>query len=270
MLESALRFASACDYGALMPKLTEHRREGTHALVERELVVEAPVALEFNGLAYAVMMATPADLADFARGFALTEGLAATAGDVLAIDVAEVDLGWIVRLQLEGLGVEKLADRVRTRVAESSCGLCGIENLEALAKPLPKVPEHESLAPPAVFAAVAAMREGQTLGARTGAAHGAAFADFSGQILALREDVGRHNAVDKLVGALAAEQRNPAQGFFVSSARCSYEIVEKVVRAGGTSLVTVSLPTSMAADRARQAGLSLHCLARDDSFLELG
>jgi FdhD protein len=225
------------------------------------------VALVFNGLSYAVMMATPQDLQDFALGFALTEGLAKQPGDVTDIDVAEVELGWIVRGQLTGLGIEQLTDRVRSRVAESSCGLCGIENLAAVARPLPPVVPHAALAPQAIFSALAALRERQPLGRATGAAHAAAFAAPDGAILHAREDVGRHNALDKLVGALAAANQNPAGGFILSTARCSYEIVEKTVRAGATGLVTVSLPTSLAVERARAAGLSLWSLARDDSVL---
>jgi len=230
-------------------------------------VPEAPVALEFNGLAYAVMMATPADLEDFALGFALTEGLAKSRDDVSDIGVAEVEKGWIVRATLTGLGIEQLTERVRARVAESSCGLCGIENLDAVAKPLPKVPSHSALEPQAIFSALAALRPLQPLTRATGAAHAAAFCTETGEILHVREDVGRHNAMDKLVGALAAAGQDPATGFILSTARCSYEIVEKAVRAGAAALVTVSLPTSMAVARAEQAGLSLWCLARDDSML---
>jgi len=245
----------------------EVRADGTRRAMAREWVPEAPVALEFNGLSYAVMMATPADLEDFARGFALTEGLAKAPADVTDIAAAETDLGWIVRASLAGLGVEKLTERVRTRVAESSCGLCGIENLEAVARSLPKVPHHAALDEAAIFAALAALREHQPLTRRTGAAHAAALCDEAGAILHVREDVGRHNALDKLVGALAAAGENPAAGFILSTARCSYEIVEKAVRAGATRLVTVSLPTSMAVERAKEAGLSLWTLARDDSVL---
>lgn len=241
--------------------------DGSTRKVSREWVPEVPVALEFNGLAYAVMMATPTDLEDFVRGFVLTEGLASDYTMIERIAIAETDKGIIARAQLAGLGIEQLSERVRTRVAESSCGLCGIENLEALSKPLPQVAEHEPIAPGCVFAAVAAMRNHQELNRRTGAAHAAAFADLEGNILSLREDVGRHNALDKLIGAVAASGRDLAGGLVISSARCSYEIVEKLVKARGTRLATVSLPTSMAVSSARKAGLSLIFLARDDSFL---
>jgi len=232
-------------------------------------VPEAPVALEFNGLSYAVMMATPADLEDFALGFALTEGLARAPSDVSDLAVAQVEHGWIVRAQLTGIGIGQLTERVRARVAESSCGLCGIENLEAVARPLPSVAAHAPLAEAAIFAALAALREHQPLTRATGAAHAAAFCALDGTIIEVREDVGRHNALDKLIGALSAAGRDPAEGFVLSTARCSYEIVEKAVRAGATRLITVSLPTTLAVDRASTAGLSLWCLARDDSVLRV-
>lgn len=243
--------------------------DGSRRAITREWVPETPIALEYNGLSYAVMMATPTDLEDFARGFALTEGLARRPSDVREIAVAEVEFGHIVRTNLTGLGIEQLSERVRTRVAESSCGLCGIENLEALARPMPAVPPHQPIRPQSVFGGMKDMRDQQELNRQTGAAHAAAFATPSGEILFVREDVGRHNAIDKLVGALAHADTAPESGFFLSSARCSFEIVEKVVRAGGTALATVSLPTSLAVERAASAGLSLYCLARDDSFLEI-
>lgn len=242
--------------------------DGTHRAATREWVPEVPVALEFNGLAYAVMMATPQDLDDFATGFALCEGLAASAADVTDLAVSEVEKGWIVRASLAGLGIEKLSERVRTRVAESSCGLCGIENLEAVTAALPPVAPHDPIKPAAIFTALAALRDHQPLTRATGAAHAAAWVSPAGEIGCLREDVGRHNALDKLVGAMARAGRTLTPGFVLSTARCSYEIVEKAVRGGATSLVTVSLPTTMAVERARACGLSLWVLARDDSVLK--
>jgi FdhD protein len=241
--------------------------DGGRLAVERAWVPEAPVALEYNGLAYAVMMATPHDLEDFASGFALNEGLAGLIGEVTDIAIAEVELGWIVRGTLSGPGAQVVAERARTRISESSCGLCGIENLEALARPLPAVPAHRALDQGAIFDALGGLSGLQELAEATGAAHAAAWADAAGVIHCLREDVGRHNALDKLVGAMAREGKALASGFVLSSARCSFEIVEKAVRAGATSLVTVSLPTSLAVERAKAAGLSLWCLARPDSVL---
>ena len=252
-----------------MASAVKVHRDGSRLAITREWVREEPVALEFNGLAYAVMMATPADLEDFATGFALTEGLAAHVGEVTDLAIAEVEKGWIVRAALSGLGAEQLGERVRSRVAESSCGLCGIENLEAVARPLPPVAAHAAIDPQAIFAALSAMKKCQPLGLATGAAHAAAWCDAAGVIGCLREDVGRHNALDKMIGAMAREGRVLSSGFVLSTARCSYEIVEKAVRAGATRLVTMSLPTSMAVDRAKAVGLSLWVLARDDSVLEV-
>ena len=248
-------------------QVTRFGLSGGTILERRSWVAETPVALEFNGLSYAVMMATPADLEDFARGFALTEGLAHSPEDITDIDVAEVEGGCIVRAQLTGLGIDKLTERVRARVAESSCGLCGIENLEAVNTPLPKAARHDPVESQAIFAALAKLRDHQPLTRETGAAHAAAFCTMDGTILHAREDVGRHNAMDKLVGALANAGENIASGFILSSARCSYEIVEKAVRAGACRLVTISLPTSMAVERAKAANISLWCLARDDSVI---
>ena len=248
-------------------KLYEVRPDGTRRAITRAWVPEAPVALEFNGLSYAVMMATPADLEDFATGFALNEGLAASAAEISDLAAAEVPDGWIVRAHLSGLGIDKLTERVRSRVAESSCGLCGIDNLAEVARALPLVAPHAAIEPAAIFAALSSLRSLQTLTQQTGAAHAATWVSSEGQIGLLREDVGRHNALDKLVGALARAGQPLSPGFVISTARCSYEIVEKAVRAGAGTLVCVSLPTSLAVERAKSAGLSLWALARDDSVL---
>jgi len=252
-----------------MAEVVEVRADGGRRTITRDWVPEVPVALEFNGVAYAVMMATPADLEDFATGFAICEGLASDAAQVIDVGVAEVENGWVVRTTLAGLGAETLGERVRTRVAESSCGLCGIENLEAIARPLPQVAPHQPIASAAIFRALAELRAHQPLGRATHAAHAAAHSRADGSLACVREDVGRHNALDKLVGAQARAGLALGNGFVLSTARCSYEIVEKAVKAGATTLVTVSLPTSMAVERAKSAGLTLWALARDDSVLSV-
>ena len=152
-------------------------------------------------------------------------------------------------------------------MAESSCGLCGIDNLAEVARPLPAVAKHIAIEPARIFAALGALWPLQELTRRTGAAHAAAWASYHGEIGLLREDVGRHNAMDKLIGATARAGRPLSPGFVISTARCSYEIVEKAVRSRATTLVCVSLPTSLAVERAKAAGLSLWALARDDSVL---
>lgn len=257
------------DNSARQAPFTEIFAKGGSAGIKREIPVEAPVALEFNGIAYAVMMATPVHLADFVTGFAITEGLVSVAGEIGDVDIAETDKGWIVRVQLSAQAAAPVMERARRRVSESSCGLCGIENLEQIARPLPRIADPLQIDPQAIFAALGALRDHQPLGRRTAAVHAAAFCDLSGAILAVREDVGRHNALDKLIGALAVAGLAAGDGFFLLSARCSYELVEKTVVAGGRALATISAPTTLAIDRAKAAGLALHVLTREDSLLRV-
>ncbi|BBE32703.1 formate dehydrogenase accessory sulfurtransferase FdhD [Sphingosinicella microcystinivorans] len=257
------------DASARETRFTEIFASGGAAEIARDIPVETPVALEFNGIAYAVMMATPADLADFVTGFAITEGLVARAQDIDDVDIAETDKGWIVRVQLPAEAAAPVMERARRRVSESSCGLCGIENLEQIARPLPRIAAPLAVEPQAIFTALGALRDHQHLGRRTAAVHAAAFCDLGGTILAVREDVGRHNALDKLIGGLAVAGIAAGDGVFLLSARCSYELVEKTVVAGGRALATISAPTTLAIDRAKAAGLALHVLAREDSLLRV-
>lgn len=241
---------------------------GADGTTERQVPLETPVALEFNGIAYAVMMASPGDLEDFATGFAIAERLIGPAEDLGDIAVSDVEAGIVVRANLPAAGATAVFERARTRVAESSCGLCGVENLAALARPLPPVAAPLALDKAAIAAALAALPAHQRLGRATAATHAAALCAAGGEIVLVREDVGRHNALDKAIGARA---RGKLGGplFVLSTARCSYEIVEKTVVAGLGALVTISAPTSLAVDRARAAGLPLYVLARDDGVLEV-
>ncbi|MFD0849898.1 formate dehydrogenase accessory sulfurtransferase FdhD [Sphingosinicella xenopeptidilytica] len=257
------------DTSARQTRFTEIFTSGNDTEITRDIPVEVPVALEFNGIAYAVMMATPTDLADFVTGFAITERLVKQANEVGGIDIAETDKGWIVRIQLPAEVAEPVMERARRRVSESSCGLCGIENLEQIARPLPRIAAPLAIDPQVIFAALGALRDHQLLGRRTAAVHAAAFCDSTGTILAAREDVGRHNALDKLIGALAIAGIAASDGFFLLTARCSYELVEKTVVAGGRALATISAPTTLAIDRAKAAGLALHVLTREDSLLRV-
>ncbi|MDR6832744.1 MULTISPECIES: formate dehydrogenase accessory sulfurtransferase FdhD [unclassified Sphingopyxis] len=239
---------------------------GDAALI-RSMAVEAPVSVEVGGIGYAVMMATPTDLEDYALGFALSEGLVETPDQVERIDVHPVEGGWALRLWVPPELKARALERARQRVSESSCGLCGIENIEQVLRPLPPLTARIATDRTAIAAALAALTGHQPLGGATGAVHAAAFCSPAGEILCVREDVGRHNALDKLIGALARAGIDPATGFILLSARCSYELVEKTVRAGCPMLITLSAPTSLAATRAAQAGLTLVALARADAAL---
>ncbi len=238
--------------------------------LERLVPVEAPVAIEYNGLGYAVMMATPEALDDFARGFTLSEGLVESVDQIETIDVHEAAGGWIVRIALPHAAMEPVIARARTRVSESSCGLCGMENIEEVLRPLPPVAAQISVTRAAIAAALDGLPAHQPLGRETGAMHAAAFCTPDGTILSAAEDVGRHNALDKLIGALARTGTDVTAGFILLSARCSFELVEKTLRAGCPLLVTISAPTSLAVERAAQAGLALVALARTDSALIFG
>ncbi|HTU13388.1 MAG TPA: formate dehydrogenase accessory sulfurtransferase FdhD [Allosphingosinicella sp.] len=241
--------------------------DGENAAQQRPVPVEMPIAVSFLGIGYAVMMATPKDLADFAWGFARSERLIDTAADVMNVEIREEERGVLLGIELAPERHDRVLARVRHRVGESSCGLCGIENLEQALRPLPALPPPVRIAPGAIFRALEGIRAHQPLNAETGAVHAAALCDADGNVLAAREDVGRHNAFDKLVGHCLREGRDMSGGFALLTARCSYELVEKAALAGVPMLVTISAPTSLAVARAQEAGLTLVALARSDSVL---
>jgi len=236
--------------------------------VTRAIAVEMPIAVEINGLGYAVMMATPADLGDFALGFCHAERLIDMPADLVDAEAHETPRGTILRITLAPDRMARVADRVRHRVSESSCGLCGIENLEQALRPIPRVSERSLAADAAIFRALHELSARQPLNRETGAVHAAALCGADGAIRLVREDVGRHNALDKLIGAMLAGGMRWDGGFALLSARCSFELVEKAALAGCPLLVTVSAPTSLALDRAAEAGLRLVTLARPDAALE--
>ncbi len=241
--------------------------DGNERKVERKVAVERPIAIEFNGVGYAVMMATPSALTDFATGFALSERLIDAAGDVEDFECHATSQGDLLRVTLSAHCVPLLHERVRHRISESSCGLCGIENLEQALRPLPRVRAANRLRPGAIFRALAVLRDHQPLNRATGAVHAAACCDADGGIRLVREDVGRHNAFDKLIGAMARGGIGWDGGFALLSSRCSYELVEKAALAGCPRLVTISAPTDLALSRANEAGIDLIVLARGDAVL---
>lgn len=226
---------------------------------------EVPVALLFNDQPHAVMMATPADLEDFARGFALTEGIVTTAGEIGAIVVAQAPpQGVTVTAQIPAQRADALAERSRSLTGRTGCGLCGAQTLAAAIRPTPRVPAGRRVTRSAVVGALAALTDAQPLNARTGATHAAAFADAQGRLLAVREDVGRHNALDKLIGHLMATGADPALGFAVITSRASYEMVQKAAMAGLPMLVAISAPTAFAVRLADEAGMTLIGFARGE------
>ena len=246
------------------------RRDGSSATISRTLAGEVPVAIEVNGIGYAVMMATPAALEDFATGFVLAERLVRDGRQIVDIEPHPVEAGVLLRVTLAPDCTEALHMRVRHRASDSSCGICGIDSLEAALRPLPRVAAASEAGAGAVFDALDALNRHQPLNAKTGAMHAAALCAADGSIRMVREDVGRHNAFDKLIGAMARGAIGWNGGFALLSSRCSFELVEKAVLAGCPLLATISAPTALAVERARSAGLALAVVARSDSLLWLG
>jgi FdhD protein len=244
-------------------------KEAPHQLAElsRDLAVEVPVSMTYNGMAHAVMMATPRDLEDFAVGFSLTQKIVETTAEIHEIEFHDVPQGILARVDIAPERFSSLTQRRRNVVGQTGCGLCGIIELEQALLPLTPVPVGRQIAARVLFEALAGLPPRQVLQRATGAMHAAGFFTQDGELLHLREDVGRHNALDKLIGALARSGQSPENGFAVLTSRCSYELVEKAVLASIPILVTISAPTSLAVERAREAGLTLVSLARSDSAL---
>ncbi|MDX3900240.1 MAG: formate dehydrogenase accessory sulfurtransferase FdhD [Sphingobium sp.] len=253
--------------GSLAVRMRRIGSDGKTSDIERPVATELPIALEFNGVGYAVLMASPDDLVDLAYGFAHSERLVESTDEIVDVGIHPMAQGMVVRVTLVQERVGRVVDRVRHRVSESSCGLCGIENLEQALRPLPRITQASRARATGIFKALAALRASQPLNALTGAVHAAALCSHDGSIRMVREDVGRHNAFDKLLGAMMRADARWDGGFCLLSSRCSYELVEKAALSNCPLLVTVSAPTTLAISRANDAGLPLAVLARSDAIL---
>ena len=228
----------------------------------RALPEEVAVALSFNGTTQAVMMATPADLIDFAYGFALTEGIA-RACEINSIDIIPAENGLDVQIWLGTDAEERLAKRRRTMAGPVGCGLCGIDSLDEATRKMPPVPASSfAMTPAEIMSATASLRAAQPLHDTTRAVHAAGF--YSQHLIAVREDVGRHNALDKLAGHLIRTSHGP--GAVVLTSRVSIDMVQKVAALGVPMLIAVSAPTAHAVALADAAGITLIALARPDRF----
>lgn len=247
-------------------QVAERRWSGFAAVGGRRCVPEEiPVALRVNCADYAVMLASPASLEDFAYGFLFTEGLIGALGEVAQLRVATREEGIVLRVELATAAAQPSGDQRRLPGA-TGCGLCGVQSLRDAVRPVPHVTGIRRVTAAAVSRAVAALRQWQPLNASAGALHAAAFAAADGEIVLAREDVGRHNALDKLIGALLREGRSAEDGFVVMSSRCSYELVQKAARFGIGMLCTVSAPTGLAIRLAEDAGMTLVSRAQADTF----
>ena len=231
------------------------------------LANEVAVAMEFDGQPYAVMMLSPADYEDFAVGFAISERIVDKASDIARIDVRHGSRGTAVDVRLEREHSQRLIERRRAIPGQSGCGICGLTTIEEALPKLPPLSQCPRVAPAALFAALEALPKSQPLNQATGAVHAAAFCRPDGAIVAMREDVGRHNAFDKVIGHLARSGIDPGGGFALLTSRCSFELAQKAVIARIPMLVTISAPTELAVSIARETNLTLIALARQDSVL---
>ncbi|MGO4608462.1 formate dehydrogenase accessory sulfurtransferase FdhD [Variovorax sp. 2RAF20] len=254
-----------CEGARLLPV---HGVRGGEAYAVQDWVAEeVPVALEFNGISHAVMLATPLDLEDFALGFSLSEGILDHAHELYAVETGESELGITVRLQVSSAAFARLKQRRRTIAGRTGCGLCGTESLAHVSRELPVLADPAGpLERQAIARAMLQVQSLQTLQQATGAVHAAAWCSADGEVQWLREDVGRHNALDKLIGALANNDVDASGGFIAVTSRASFEMVQKTAMAGVPLLAAVSAPTSFAVATAERARLTLVGFARKDDL----
>lgn len=252
------------------PSFIQHRADCAQASVVRvrggttesatqidRVAEETPIALEYNGISHATMLASPADLEDFALGFSLTEGIIDRPTDVRGIDVVPQHNGIVVQIEISSACEVRLKERRRAMAGRTGCGLCGVETLPEVLREVAPVPDASPIAISAILRAMRAMRANQTLHDITGATHAAAWADTDGQVHMVREDVGRHNALDKLIGALARRDAPSRQGLALVSSRASFEMVQKCAAAGIGILAAVSAPTALAVRLAQNSNVAL-------------
>jgi FdhD protein len=232
----------------------------------RVIPEETALALTYNGGTYAVMMGTPQDLEDFAIGFSLNEGIIQSLDDIESLDVVSLDEGIELRMWLVQSKADRLSERRRHIAGPTGCGICGIDSIAEAVRPAAIVAAGGSFSPQQVTAAIQSMPSLQAINVATRAVHAAAFWTGAAGIVALREDVGRHNALDKLAGALARQKVAAGDGMVLLTSRVSVEMVQKTAAMGAPLMVAVSAPTALAVRMADAAGITLAAIARADGF----
>jgi FdhD protein len=235
--------------------------EGTRTIPE-----ETALALTYNGGSYAVMMGTPRDLRDFAIGFSLSEGIIQSPDDIDTLDIVDLDDGVELRMWLAPSRADRLSERRRHIAGPTGCGLCGIDSIAEAIRPAAIVAQGRSFSPREIMTAMQSVAPLQQINIETRAVHAAAFWMPARGVVALREDVGRHNALDKLAGAVAQEKVAAGEGMVLLTSRVSVEMVQKAAAMGAPLMVAVSAPTALAVRMADAAGITLAAIARADGF----
>ena len=252
--------------------LPANSAQGFGVAAEREVAEEIPIALVYNGISHVVLMATPQDFYDLAVGFSISEGIIADATEIMRMECQQSKLGVEIHIDILARRVHDLQQRKRNAVGATGCGLCGIESLQQLEMGV--VRQKPQFGAPIsakyIFQAFSDMDKLQILNQLSHSLHAAAFANRAGEVKILREDVGRHNALDKLIGAMARFDKGAgiavSDGFILMTSRCSYELVRKAARIGTGLLATISAPTARALDEANEAEMGLIALARPDAL----
>ncbi|MEQ1879869.1 MAG: formate dehydrogenase accessory sulfurtransferase FdhD [Burkholderiales bacterium] len=243
-----------------------HDANGDHAVHER-VAEETPVALIYNGVPHVVMMVTPQDIEDLVLGFSITEGIIESAAELGGVEIVTEKLGFSAYLSVPAARMAAIETRRRNMAARTGCGLCGAETIGQAIRSLPKVQGVKHVASQALVRAMATLPKLQTLNAATGATHAAGWAEIDGNVRLVREDVGRHNALDKLIGALLSSGQDRASGFVVVTSRASYEMVQKSAAAGIGLIAAVSAPTGFAARTAIESNVTLVGFARNRGYV---
>ncbi len=223
---------------------------------------EVPIALVYNGISHVVLMATPADIAELVLGFSLSEGIIENVSQIYSIDIEEEINGIIANIQLASAAFARLKNRRRQMSGRSGCGLCGIDSLNAVQPQIAQVEHYTAISVEAIKRALTDFNYHQTLRKQTGSVHGVAWVQHSGDIVTMREDVGRHNALDKIIGWGLHTKVDWKHGFVVLSSRASFEVVMKSAITGIGCIVAVSAPTTYAIDLAQKANITLVGFAR--------
>ncbi|PRC91661.1 formate dehydrogenase accessory sulfurtransferase FdhD [Solimicrobium silvestre] len=240
------------------------------------VATEVPVAMVFNGISHAVMLATPLNLTDFAIGFSFSEGIISHRSEVYEIEeIAHPDLGLEIHLTIANACFMRLKERRRSLVGRTGCGICGLESLSAfeagnlaVGSAVPRLPENNFIiTQQALFSAFNSLKQSQAINLITGSMHAAAWVNAQGEVMMVREDLGRHNALDKLIGAIISQPESRQQGCVLMTSRASYELVQKAARAGMPLLAAISAPTSLAINLAQQSGMTLIGFVRNEGLV---